>query len=620
MGRILVANQVLLASLWYLAACWNPSPKMCSRVRGVIRNFIWGGKDTPACAKVRWDTVILPTALGGLGVTDPKSQSEALLAKLFVRGLTPGGEPLKELVQHRADQTKLPVHGKGPSNADFNWLFAAPKLKKLQNSIWRSIVEAWQNVRPGLSKKEPSIVDKVMRQAIFRNPSILSTRGTPLGVSGLSEGRTLAQSGCTRIKDLWYERNKDWKSLTTLRLSHHRANREARDLITNSIPWRLDELGRRIKVGDSVGKPTLASNIALDWVYFVLECTPDTAKTLEYKRTTPGGRLQATTNQPITMATKGYLSTRVLYQECSGSALKIARDPPDPSKKRRLYWIHETGCIQDLPWDPGEWHWHATPPLGDAPFFGYTAKRGYLNARKSDHPSRMTTFLEGLNLRNTTPAQLTARVWHNARPRKVGTLIWLTLNQGLLIGTWLQRMGIDPSYKVCNLNAEESAQHCLMECPAAQIARKAYTRVWDEWQSPNNFIITWPFILLGEATIEQQDDPHGLLAYHAGGFTYPRQPLDILRSFILYHLCMERCKKHFGEHHSLSNVLNQAWVATVEVGMTLWKAIRSQQTTRDPVSQDSIEHNFRNEWLHRSILGTDNATIRWHFLVLYKFF
>jgi len=42
-GRVLVANQVLLASTWYLAACWNPNPSMCSQVRGVIRNFIWGG-------------------------------------------------------------------------------------------------------------------------------------------------------------------------------------------------------------------------------------------------------------------------------------------------------------------------------------------------------------------------------------------------------------------------------------------------------------------------------------------------------------------------------------------------------------------------------------------------
>ncbi len=28
--RILVANQVLLALTWYLAACWNPNPRMCA--------------------------------------------------------------------------------------------------------------------------------------------------------------------------------------------------------------------------------------------------------------------------------------------------------------------------------------------------------------------------------------------------------------------------------------------------------------------------------------------------------------------------------------------------------------------------------------------------------------
>jgi len=72
-------------------------------VRGVIRNFIWGGKDAPARAKVKWDMLALPIDQSSLGVTDPKSQSEVLLAKLFVRGLAPGGEPWKELVWHKAD-------------------------------------------------------------------------------------------------------------------------------------------------------------------------------------------------------------------------------------------------------------------------------------------------------------------------------------------------------------------------------------------------------------------------------------------------------------------------------------------------------------------------------------
>jgi hypothetical protein len=58
-----------------------------------------------------------------------------------------------------------------------------------------------------------------------------------------------------------------------------------------------------------------------------------------------------------------------------------------------------------------------------------------------------------------------ARIWHNSRPRKVGTLIWLTLDQGLPTGTWLQVMGISPTCKTCSSGAPESPQHCLLDCP-----------------------------------------------------------------------------------------------------------------------------------------------------------
>jgi hypothetical protein len=91
-GRILVANQVLLASMWYMAAAWNPNPTMCSQIRGIVRNFIWSGKASNARAKVKWETLVLPTAQGRLGIIDLKIQSETLLAKLFVKGLAPGGD------------------------------------------------------------------------------------------------------------------------------------------------------------------------------------------------------------------------------------------------------------------------------------------------------------------------------------------------------------------------------------------------------------------------------------------------------------------------------------------------------------------------------------------------
>jgi hypothetical protein len=175
-------------------------------------------------------------------------------------------------------------------------------------------------------------------------------------------------------------------------------------------------------------------------------------------------------------------------------------------------------------------------------------------------------------------------------------------------------MGIFPYCKVYDCNVEESPQHCLLKCPMAQGAWEANKFFWKEWKALEELVITCPFALLGEATSERNDDPPGQLAYHTGGFTYLRQPLDILRSFILYHLWSERCRRHFGDQYSTKKIFTQAWLATVEVGMATWKAIKSHGATKDPSIQIRIELDFRKKWFHMNILGKDNATIRWHFL------
>jgi hypothetical protein len=72
---------------------------------------------------------------GGLGIIDPKAQSEAFLAKILVKGLAPGGEPWKEILRHRTDQVHLSVHGKEPNIPDINWLFVDPKLKQMKCSF-----------------------------------------------------------------------------------------------------------------------------------------------------------------------------------------------------------------------------------------------------------------------------------------------------------------------------------------------------------------------------------------------------------------------------------------------------------------------------------------------------
>ncbi|MCO5580302.1 hypothetical protein L7F22_034168 [Adiantum nelumboides] len=100
-GRALVANQVLLASTWYVASCWTFNGGVMLQLKLLIRNFLFGGSYGTHDTRVRvsWSTVIMLTSEGGLGIIDREMQSRALLTKLIVRGLFPGNEPWKMLLQ-----------------------------------------------------------------------------------------------------------------------------------------------------------------------------------------------------------------------------------------------------------------------------------------------------------------------------------------------------------------------------------------------------------------------------------------------------------------------------------------------------------------------------------------
>ena len=89
-GRVVVANQVLLATMWYVTSCWIFSSSCISQVQRLITNFLWSrGDGRLAKAKVAWPVITLPTSQGGLGIVDPVCQSKALLGKFIVRGLFP---------------------------------------------------------------------------------------------------------------------------------------------------------------------------------------------------------------------------------------------------------------------------------------------------------------------------------------------------------------------------------------------------------------------------------------------------------------------------------------------------------------------------------------------------
>jgi len=291
-----------------------------------VRNFIWSGKATNTRAKVKWETLVLPTSQGGIGIIDPKTQSEALLAKLLIMGLELGGEPWKEILRHKANQVMLPMHGLGPATQDINWLFAAKKVKRPPTSLWKSILSAWMNVRPGLSKMEPTNATEVLRQPVFGNLLITNQDSKPLGLSGKSEDNALVNAGHSRVGDFWDPETNSWKNLLALRMSSHASNKLNRDLIVASIPWNSATSSNKPLIGDWVNKKEADQTAPLEWVYQIIDTNLTTASTKEFRKSSSAGRVQATSSHCTTIPFEGYELVRVLAQDGHGTTLRLAKD------------------------------------------------------------------------------------------------------------------------------------------------------------------------------------------------------------------------------------------------------------------------------------------------------
>jgi hypothetical protein len=114
--------------------------------------------------------VVLPTVLGGIKVFDPYAQASALLAKMITRGLEPGPEPWKVLLQYRIKQLRLKAGGTSVANEE--WLLTRKSVCAQGNPLWKGIWTAWLEVRTGLRKTPPTNKEEIQHQALFFNPHI----------------------------------------------------------------------------------------------------------------------------------------------------------------------------------------------------------------------------------------------------------------------------------------------------------------------------------------------------------------------------------------------------------------------------------------------------------------
>ena len=468
-GRVVVANHVLLATMWYIASSWMFSKSCIGQIRRLVRNFLWAGQDRDHVrAKVAWSTIITPKNQGGLGIIDPVDQTMALLAKLLIRGLLPGHAVWKQMLAQRL--YRCSPHTGGSWKDSLRWIFV-PDTKYVTSRAWEdkffnSLLRAWAHIKTGLHQVLPTCEEEYLQQHLVWNPIVHLSSGHMLGARPRLDWAKLDENFGASV-DTWrlfdaltlQEKSRILATLRGGRTMYAQVQEAVHNLPSGGWPvqaYRWEGAFTRLQV--LVGVRGYCTN----------------GNCLIYDVDGEGNMSRSGTEIEIMHYSTG-AKVRVLAYD----GFKWIIDPRPELIK--LHWklrVFEKTPLIRLQWDPGAFYWK--DPYGCCEkrlgFFEYSVKLGrhIVSAQRMTRPSaERWWFQQGMS--SDFLAKFWATLWSSKKEPKIIIMQWLLIHRALPVGQ-MQHSSESSRCKLCNYPIE-TLKHCLWECQAAQLVWKRVLRI-----------------------------------------------------------------------------------------------------------------------------------------------
>ena len=605
-GRIMVSNQVVLSSIWYLASCTDFSGKSLKLARAAVRNYIWSGKrDSRARARVRWNTAVLPIVRGGVKILDPEWQASALLVKLLIRGMAVGYEPWKSLVRHRVSQTKQSRHGRWPAHA--NWIMNNAHLVQQGSTMWQGVMKAWGTIQAGLEQQDPQSWSEIARQPLYGNRFLTSETGIQWGTEFRTNMRWWAEKEFRTLQDITREDGEGWRTFSELRRLRRTSVAPALYArVVSSIPWAAVPMPNHTKGQWIAAKERDGS---IQTIYHLQNITPMEATIY----TKCGSEQLHLTSQKQPVPEQLMREVRIL--RCGGPKRAVLDyNPLDETEPEQSLWLWGNDWICNLEWDPREWQWRRLGILPITTVMNYTTKRGYRIAMQHNTQQMpLDTELEQAGYNSKARARFFNRIWHPYLPRKVSAMQWLVLTKGLPVGEWRERIGLPSNCELCPLPVNETLQHALKDCPQLSRAWELFRQTRQLAHLPPAYT-SWSDIsrgLMGDIPGLQVDEE--LRWDTTSAFSLNAEtPWDLLRAQLLWSIWCQRVAHTFREDKfHLGVVLWHAWRNTIYSAMEAYKELFRHKRNEEK-RQEAI-HCFQHVWTTESIFGRlQGNTIKWN--------
>ncbi|GBG89986.1 hypothetical protein CBR_g50077 [Chara braunii] len=223
----------------YLGAVSDPPKKAWKDYKRSLRRFMW--KDDPCVShliyRVRWEKLVQPRSVGGLGLLDPRVQVSALQMRTVLWLLLEDDMEPWKLVTLQEMAEAVRVHPTDVKTA----LLHPQLLHGLRRGVlWSNALEKWREAP--LRQTAPQTCDQILEQSLFGNHFVLQS-GVPFGPFPWQGcpgafGKQWLSCGVFRVGDIWDEQEGTWKEEGEVlgRLDHQPKKQERLEEIKRAIP------------------------------------------------------------------------------------------------------------------------------------------------------------------------------------------------------------------------------------------------------------------------------------------------------------------------------------------------------------------------------------------------
>lgn len=159
-ARIVVANSLILNTLWYLLTLWAGEPSFLRKIQRQIDAFVWDGRP-----RVDYMTITQGKAKGGLGLLSVQEQYNAIAGNLMLWILGPGQHPLQIILRSHVSGLSAKRWGV----PDLAWLVTHGGGKNSGGSApWRNICRAWGELKTQVVPLTPQNLGEWLDLPIWR--------------------------------------------------------------------------------------------------------------------------------------------------------------------------------------------------------------------------------------------------------------------------------------------------------------------------------------------------------------------------------------------------------------------------------------------------------------------